>query len=159
MPSQTLTKKSSSPNRWSPPGCGVGIGEDPLWAGGPSDEEKLFAAEETWTGSGVFRTPEPGGALERLGEMISLLGPRYKTLQRERIWEKALEGELTPLQRKMKRLEGIPGADAGLPRVPKKMPVPPEDWPDMDTEAPTRATWLALRRQERERRDLSSPAR
>ncbi|CAJ1422590.1 unnamed protein product [Effrenium voratum] len=87
--------------------------EDRLF-GATSWEEELFQAADAeaaalradW-GRGV-RPRDPPDMIERLGDLMALLGPRYRTLPREALWEKAVVGSTTPLQRKEKRL-GRPG--------------------------------------------------
>jgi len=147
-------RSPASPLQRSPSGCpqGLGLGEDPLWAGGPSEEEKLFADGEGGS-PGILRPPAPPAALDRFGDMIALLGPRFKTLPHAAIWERAvLEGTTTPLQRKMQRMHR-PAGDGVL----AKKRIAPEDVPDMDTEKATRKSWLTIRRKQRENEMRSLP--
>lgn len=124
------------------------------WGEGPPEEERLFDETDPelfprgdrWPPQ---QTQAPKEALERMGDMMALLGPRYKTLPPGMIWEKAVEGGTTPLQRQLKRL-GV--------HAPKRGPLcpmtkrDPEDQPDIDIEAESRTAWLAHRRREKERR-------
>lgn len=137
----------------SPPWAGdLGI-DDPFWNSGPSEEELLFAADEELARTRHLpRSTEPPGTIERLGDLMTLLGPRYKTLPRGVIWEKAVQGDTTPLERQQKRLGVL--APTKPPLTIKRRA--PEDAPDLDHEVAPRAAWLALRAQERERHNLTS---
>lgn len=139
-------------SRWSPSGCpqGLGIGEDPLWITGLSQEELLFHGgdDDDFVDSGGLRPQEPKLVLKRFGEYIHLLGPRYKTLPHGVIWDRAvLEGTTSALERRMMRSLQPP------PAMPAKKRVPPEDVPNMDTEHETRASWVATRRLQRLQRE------
>lgn len=135
--------------------CGVGpvgVGEDLFWPSGPSEEERLLAADEVEGTAG--RLPgslERRGTVDRVGEVMALLGPRYKTLPRGMVWQKASEGGMTLWQRRVKRLSATT-ASCGR-RSETQGASAPEDAPDLDTEAGPRAAWLARRAQERDRRD------
>jgi len=124
-------------------------GEDVLqWGEGPCEEERFF--EDQAESQIRSRQEYSMETLERLGDIMVLLGPRYKTLPRGTIWEKAVEGGLTPYQRQQKRL--------GAYRKPTNHEAifcssrrAPEDRPDLDTEAEARNAWLINRRREKER--------
>ena len=59
----------------------------------PCRDEELFAAADAEaallraSSSGAGESPE---IIERLGHLMALLGPRYRTLPREALWEKAV---------------------------------------------------------------------
>lgn len=138
----------SSPARWAGAGS-----EYPDWNTGPPEEELLWEADEELSRTqGLLPRPtDPPGTIERLGDLMALLGPRYKTLPRGKIWEKAVTGGTTPLERQQKRL-----GDA----APKKQPYTikrraPEDQPDLDHEVAPRAAWLKVRAKERERHNAA----
>ena len=61
----------------------------------PSREDELLAAAEAEAQllrSGAQAPQEPPEIIERLGRLMALLGPRYRTLPREELWEKAVAG-------------------------------------------------------------------
>jgi len=153
-----LSSISRSAVSRSPPASAPCFGtanEDPFLDFGPSAEELLFddVDEELARTHELRPRPpmEPPGTIERLGDMMALLGPRYKTMPRGVIWEKAVHGDSTPLERQQKRL-----GDAAPKRPPFQVKRPLlEDQPDLDHEVGTRAAWLKLRAQERERHALA----
>eukprot|EP00405_Crypthecodinium_cohnii_P035434 CAMPEP_0206531524 /NCGR_PEP_ID=MMETSP0325_2-20121206/3814_1 /ASSEMBLY_ACC=CAM_ASM_000347 /TAXON_ID=2866 /ORGANISM="Crypthecodinium cohnii, Strain Seligo" /LENGTH=136 /DNA_ID=CAMNT_0054027779 /DNA_START=582 /DNA_END=992 /DNA_ORIENTATION=- len=129
----------------------MGLGEDPLWTLDPPLEDILMAGDDEsqdGLGSPLHNFPPrerphvPAAALERFGDMIDLLGPRFKTTKRQAIWDQAyLEGTTTRLQRRMMRSLKPAGTD-----LPPKRRAAPEDLPDMDNEKAARNAWLAIRR-------------
>lgn len=123
--------------------------DDPFLSFGLSEEEQLFAADEEFARTqGLLPRPaDPPGTIDRLGDMMALLGPRYKTLPPGMIWEKAVEGGTTPLERMNKRL----GAAAPKKKAIQIKRPAPEEMPDLDHEVAPRAAWLTLRAQERAR--------
>jgi hypothetical protein len=138
----------------------IGV-EDPLWGSVPSHEEQLFAATELESaelleaaerGGLLHRPADPPDMIERLGDLIALLGPRYRTLPREELWRRAVVGRTTPLQRLEKRL-GKEGAvslcDLHRVRSGNHKPavdrdVSPESL-DYDPDGKARAAWLTAR--------------
>lgn len=93
------------------------------------------------------RPTDPPETIERLGGLMALLGPRYKTLPLEVLWQKAATNN-TPLQRRELRLGGTNSAwMAASPPRPRRLP---EEAPDADPDGIARAAWIAARGQERE---------
>merc|ERR1740116_569244 len=95
------------------------------------DEDDIFGAAEdgchldSWIGGQRRRPIDPPKTIERLGELMSLLGPRYKTLACEKLWEKAASGDLTAFQRRALQAKGDGGrsrggAGAGVSGSPSK---------------------------------------
>ncbi|CAJ1337422.1 unnamed protein product [Effrenium voratum] len=132
--------------------------EDRLF-GATSWEEELFQAADAeaaalradW-GRGV-RPRDPPDMIERLGDLMALLGPRYRTLPREALWEKAVVGSTTPLQRKEKRLG--PAAytlTRSQSQSSKNRTNSPEWLPDYDPDGAARAKWLQARERENEKK-------
>lgn len=151
------------------------------------DEDDIFGAAEdgchldSWIGGQRRRPIDPPKTIERLGELMSLLGPRYKTLPREKLWEKAASGDLTAFQRRALQAKGHGaavagavggdgvaehhngdggrsrgGAGAGVSGSPSK-----REAVDADPDGNARAAWLAARTHEKTRRDRpldASPA-
>ncbi|CAE8625848.1 unnamed protein product [Polarella glacialis] len=149
---------------------GFGLGseaEDQLWLTEPSREELLFAAAEqeaaaladqgSEQGGRLSRPPDPPDMIERLGDLMALLGPRYRTLPREAVWEKAVVGSTTPLQRREKRLGsatvhaslGSKGHRGQHRRTAGKRQQSPETL-DLDPDGTARAAWLTARDRENE---------
>ncbi|CAJ1422593.1 unnamed protein product [Effrenium voratum] len=149
--------------------------EDRLF-GATSWEEELFQAADAeaaalradW-GRGV-RPRDPPDMIERLGDLMALLGPRYRTLPREALWEKAVVGSTTPLQRKEKRLgpaaytltrsqsQSSKNRSGALCTAWDKVLVKsvrtnsPEWLPDYDPDGAARAKWLQARERENEKK-------
>lgn len=129
----------------------------------PSREDELLAAADadaaalraTWAGG--LRPRDPPDMIERLGDLMALLGPRYRTLPRSEIWEKAVVGQTTALQRREKRLgpaaaHSISGfaKSRGEREASKNRPRSPEWLPDYDPDGAARAAWLQARERENE---------
>lgn len=142
--------------------------EDRLF-GAPSREEELLAAADaeaaalraTWAGG--LRPRDPPDMIERLGDLMALLGPRYRTLPRAAIWEKAVVGSTTALQRREKRLgpaaaHSISGfaRSRGQSQGSKNRARSPEWLPDYDPDGPARAAWLQARERENEMKAKAS---
>lgn len=89
--------------------------------------------------------------IKRLGNYMALLGPRYKTISKEMIWEKAERGERTALQRRMHKLGIEPQCkpDTSL-RLSSSAPGSLSLASDSDGRA--RAAWLAARAANRDHR-------
>eukprot|EP00440_Ansanella_granifera_P076239 gb/GFBE01082734.1/.p1 GENE.gb/GFBE01082734.1/~~gb/GFBE01082734.1/.p1 ORF type:complete len:452 (+),score=35.05 gb/GFBE01082734.1/:1-1356(+) len=140
--------------------------EDPLWGTDFSREEQLFLAAEEETAAlsmgcqGGKRHPDPPDMIERLGDLMALLGPRYRTLPREEVWQKAVVGATTPLQRREKRLghaaahsiSGFPKPRGRGGRTGKSRHRSPERAPDHDPDGIARSAWLKARDFENERK-------
>lgn len=131
--------------------------EDRLF-GTSSREEELFQAveEEAAALKANWQTglkQDPPEIIERLGDLMALLGPRYRTLSREAVWEKALAGGMTSFERREKRL-GTAAASAlsGHTRrgQSKGRPPSPERLQDYDPDGSARAAWLQARDREQE---------
>eukprot|EP00933_Yihiella_yeosuensis_P030388 TRINITY_DN24040_c1_g1_i1.p1 TRINITY_DN24040_c1_g1~~TRINITY_DN24040_c1_g1_i1.p1 ORF type:complete len:423 (+),score=87.20 TRINITY_DN24040_c1_g1_i1:79-1347(+) len=138
--------------------------EDPLWGADGSREEELFAAAdieaeavlESAERGGLLRRPlDPPDMIERLGDLMALLGPRYRTLPKEEIWEKAVIGGTTALQRREKRLGRA--AARSLCDMHKrkqgrlKQTALVEDMLDLDQDGVARSAWLSARKLDREK--------
>jgi len=153
-----MSSTSRSMTTRSPPASAPCFGtanEDPFLDCGPSAEELLFddIDEELARTQELRPRPpaEPPGTIERLGDMMALLGPRYKTLPRGMVWEKAVHGDSTPLERQQKRL-GDAAPKRGLFRVKRPLL---EDQADLDHEVGIRVAWLKIRGKERARHALA----
>jgi len=134
---------------------------DSMWGMEMSREEQLFmAAEEEAAALSrdrdiLKRHPDPPDMIERLGDLMALLGPRYRTLPREAVWEKAVVGSTTPLQRLEKRLGSTAAhsISAGFKHrgpVKTKQRIGPENLPDNDPDGRERAAWLKAKKNEKE---------
>lgn len=140
---------------------------------GDFQEELLLAAvdaeEEGLSGliaGGAARRPaDPPEMIERLGGLMALLGPRYKTLPKEFLWKRAATGEMTPAQRKLFKSGGHGAADhLQRPRPSASAPALLGESSDPDGKA--RAAWLAAcagsralqRKKERAERGAASNA-
>jgi hypothetical protein len=93
--------------------------------------------------------------ITRLGHMMALLGPRYKTIPKEVIWEKAQRGERTPAQRRLAKLGGIEAVGGGPDRQLRSSASAPGEL-TADEDGRARAAWLAARTAERERRNRAA---
>jgi len=142
--------------------------EDRLFSA-PSREDELLAAADadasalraSWAGG--LRPRDPPDMIERLGHLMALLGPRYRTLPREELWEKAVAGQTTALQRREKRLgaaaaHSISGfaKSRGQNQGNKNRPRSPEWLPDYDPDGAARAAWLQARERENEMKAKAS---
>ncbi|CAE7476274.1 unnamed protein product [Symbiodinium pilosum] len=141
--------------------------EDRLF-GTTSREEELFQAAEaeaaalkaSWERGRQHR--DPPDMIERLGDLMALLGPRYRTLPREAVWEKAVAGSSTAMQRREKRLGRVDlrAAAAALGNrsrgQTKARPPSPERLQDYDPDGSARAAWLRARDREQEGKALVS---
>eukprot|EP00930_Biecheleria_cincta_P034908 TRINITY_DN24057_c0_g1_i1.p1 TRINITY_DN24057_c0_g1~~TRINITY_DN24057_c0_g1_i1.p1 ORF type:complete len:460 (+),score=90.07 TRINITY_DN24057_c0_g1_i1:137-1516(+) len=139
--------------------------EEPLFGEETSREEQLFEAAEKEAAklaelaqSGVMskRQPDAPDMIERLGGLMALLGPRYRTVPRQALWEKAVLGETTSLYRLEQRLgrdaaHSISGFKRGRVRRSSTKKVQPEDIPSYDSDGVARAAWLHARALEKER--------
>ncbi|CAE7455529.1 unnamed protein product [Symbiodinium sp. CCMP2456] len=136
--------------------------EDRLF-GTSNREEELFQAveEEAAALKANWETglkQDPPEMIERLGDLMALLGPRYRTLSREAVWEKALAGGMTAFERREKRL-GTAAASAlsGHTRSrgqSKGRPPSPERLQDYDPDGSARAAWLQARDREQDGKAL-----
>jgi len=112
-------------------------------------EDEDITVNPTATLGGGYGDRDP--MIKRLGHFMALLGPRYKCVNKDMIWEKAAIGERTPMQRRLdKGLEAIGGPDRHRP-APGDMPVISKD-----EDGKARAAWLAARATERERRQRAA---
>lgn len=91
--------------------------------------------------------------IKRLGHYMALLGPRYKTIPKEMIWEKAEMGDMTPFQRRLKKAGGITAVGGGPDTSLRAGPMPGEL---TDSDGKARAAWLAARTAEQERRNRAA---
>lgn len=90
--------------------------------------------------------------IKRLGNYMSLLGPRYKTISKEMIWEKAQRGEMTPFQRRLEKAGGIEAVGGGPDLTLRHSSSAPGDLVlASDSDGKARAAWLAARTVERKR--------
>lgn len=136
-------------------------GEDWFGEEGPSPEDLFFDDDEDagFNASALQRMPaESPEVIERLGSLMAVLGPRYKTLSRDALWERARIGETTPLQRQLSRVGEAKEAMAGSKNLKgaarrAKMQQEPKEAPDEDPDRGPRAAWLEARAREKERRD------
>jgi len=85
---------------------------------------------------------EEAEMIGRLGELMAMLGPRYKTLPRDVVMKRAEKAELTPAQRKLLRSGGH-GAAASLQRSRPSSSVPALLGEASDPDGKARAAWLA----------------
>jgi len=93
----------------------------------------------------------------RLGHFMALLGPRYKTISKEMIWEQAERGERTPAQRRLAKLGGIEAVGGGPDRsLRASASAPGELALAADSDGKARAAWLAARTADRERRNRAA---
>lgn len=150
--SQEITGGGGGSSRCASPLADHKRDSAPLFYGEAADTEWMLregpagAARPGSNGGCAAHLEDNPVALERFGDMMSLLGNRFKTLPRGVIWERAVfEGSTTPLQRKLIREGHI--KPLGLPVRRRCLP---EDVPDMDTEKGTRKSWLRMRRLQRE---------
>ena len=67
-----------------------------------TDEDRFLAAMEA-EDTTFLRHTHSADALDSLGGLIALLGPRYKFMPRAKLWEKAEILQMTPFQRRMRR--------------------------------------------------------
>lgn len=111
-------------------------------------EDEDITINPTATLGGGYGDRDP--MIKRLGHFMALLGPRYKCVNKEMIWDKAKTGERTPAQRRLHELGGIENAGGG----PDKFLGAALDNPviSKDEDGKARAAWLAARATERERR-------
>lgn len=107
---------------------------------GDLDDEPIFGADAHGPGSQHQRLGESPKTIAKLGELMALLGPRYKTVARDKLWAQAANNE-TPLQRRL-RVRGLASEEFGTSSagVRPSMRDSPED-PD----GKPRAAWLAAR--------------
>lgn len=139
--------------------------EEPIFGEETSREEQLFEqldreaaklAELAQTGVMSKRQADSPDMIERLGDLMSLLGPRYRTVPRQALWEKAVLGETTSLYRLEQRLgrnaaHSISGFKRGRVRRSGTKKLQPEDVPSYDADGSARAAWLHARALEKER--------
>lgn len=127
-------------------------------------EEARFAAEEKalaelgrFASAGTWQK-RPANApemIERLGDLMALLGPRYKTVKKEMLWHRAEVGDLGAFHRKLLRekQEREQGARTEEPRRRAHDARDASDAElDPDPDGRARAAWLSARAQEAERR-------
>merc|ERR1711920_247735 len=140
------------------------MGED-LWFKGDSAESVILENDERdammQTG-GMSKRGEDREVIDRLGGLMAILGPRYKTLSRDALWERARVGETTPLQRELARVGDAKKQQEADEKERKKKakkafrkdkPVPVVDAPDDDPDGRPRAAWLVCRAREKEYRE------
>lgn len=156
--------RPNSPPNWSPAindlGGSYGA-EDLFWnQGGSAESDILDDDDNSFNQTGTLaRMPEDREVIERLGSLMAILGPRYKTVSRDALWERARVGETTPLQRQLSRVGETKkhGEADGKKKVKtasrKDKPVSVLEAPDDDPDGGPRAAWLVARSREKERRD------
>jgi len=118
-----------------------------------TDEDRFLLAMEA-EDTTFRRHADSPDALDSLGGLIALLGPRYKFMPREKLWQKAQILQMTPFQRRMRREQerlGIAGTSAAslLPQAGSQGRRKPEDAPDNDPDNAARRRLIHLRSVER----------
>merc|ERR1712217_445036 len=83
---------------------GLYSNEELLW--NQDSDDFLFGEDDDFISSSLSATAlqrkaEDPEVIERLGSLMAILGPRYKTVSRDALWERARVGETTPLQRQL----------------------------------------------------------
>lgn len=114
-----------------------------------TDEDRFLAAMEA-EDTTFLRHTHSADALDSLGGLIALLGPRYKFMPRAKLWEKAEILQMTPFQRRMRREQekmGILGTSAAslIPQAGSQGRRKPEDAPDNDPDNLARRRLIHLR--------------
>eukprot|EP00747_Dinoflagellata_sp_TGD_P166814 gnl/TRDRNA2_/TRDRNA2_190192_c0_seq1.p1 gnl/TRDRNA2_/TRDRNA2_190192_c0~~gnl/TRDRNA2_/TRDRNA2_190192_c0_seq1.p1 ORF type:complete len:425 (-),score=68.08 gnl/TRDRNA2_/TRDRNA2_190192_c0_seq1:139-1413(-) len=135
-------------SRKRPPDDGFDQGSD-------SDEEALYSRldAECYYSAGLagkdLSQVHPQRSIEKLGRMMAMLGPRYKTVDRVMLWEKATQPEMSMIQKRLQKQGSIRRASTLL-----KGPLPQaaRDNFDLDPDGGVRAAWLAARDEEHARR-------
>lgn len=117
-----------------------------------SDEDQTFLTSGVKAESGYSQDP----MIKRLGHFMALLGPRYKTISKEMLWEKAERGERTPAQRRLHKLGGIEAVGGGPDRLRPSGSAPDGLGPGGDSDGKARSAWLAARTAEREKRNRAA---
>lgn len=110
------------------------------WSGEFDDD--VFSAEAV-APSRRLEVKHPPEAISKLGDLMALLGPRYKTLSRQKLWEQAKNTE-TPLQMRLRHSRDLDFSASGKIRGASRGRREPDD-PD----GKARAAWLASRVEER----------
>jgi len=90
--------------------------------------------------------------ISRLGHLMALLGPRYKCVSKELMWEKAKRGDRTPIERRLDKFGGIVNLGGGPDRLRPSGSAPGEN----DSDGTARVAWLEARTAERERRNQAA---
>jgi len=133
-----------------------------------AEEEKAFATLGCYAGTRHHSSKDKPKTIERLGDFMTLLGPRYKAVSKEMLFKRSESGDLGSFQRRLMRekheqqrglntgmavhrmkLLGISSPDSNLPRNNQL-----ENKPDLltDPDGTARSAWLHARAQEVERR-------
>lgn len=97
------------------------------------------------------RQADSADDIRRLGDFLALLGPRFKCIEREKLYERAAMGDVGKFQRQLQS-GVITVAEVGGQKKPW-----PGEAPDADLDGKDRRAWLSIRRMERERR-IRAPA-
>lgn len=120
----------------------------------PSKEEELFLHMEkesahlaATSGKGREHPQDPPGTLSRFGHLITLLGPRYKTVPRDALWQLAVEGGYTMIERRLKKAASY--QSLRRPAAVKSGESDVEMYMGLDSEGEARASWLAHQRRAR----------
>lgn len=90
--------------------------------------------------------------ISRLGHLMALLGPRYKCVSKELMWEKAKRGDRTSVERRLDKFGGIVNLGGGPDRLRPSGSAPGEN----DSDGTARVAWLEARTAERERRNQAA---
>mmetsp|Transcript_69658 Transcript_69658/g.193868 ORF Transcript_69658/g.193868 Transcript_69658/m.193868 type:complete len:421 (-) Transcript_69658:115-1377(-) len=118
---------------------------------GPGDTEEeltmaLDAMNDEYLGELHGRPAQSPEMIKRLGSLMELFGPRYKTVSKDMIWERAEKGDLSPFQRRLKKDKEIgAGPKDFLSDLPKTAPGAELDGVGLDPDGPARRQWLAAR--------------
>jgi len=87
--------------------------------------------------------------IDRLGDLINMLGPRYKQVSKEMIWKRAETGEQSDFQRRLNKLREMGVETNLLDTILKKDAGAAMELLTPDPEAPARVSWLDNRRKEK----------
>lgn len=114
------------------------------------------SAGQTFEDLSLSATDVAGGKekdpmIHRLGHLMALLGPRYKCVSKELMWEKAKRGDRTPVERRLDKFGGIVALGGGPDRLRPSGSAPAED-----EDGTARVAWLEARTAERERRNQAA---
>lgn len=98
---------------------------------------------------GIAQQDDPE-MIERLGDLMACLGPRYRTLNKEVMWERACRGETSAFQRRLAKERELGAAPYNpLKAALRRDPGAALEVIQPDPEGPARASWLAARRRGR----------
>eukprot|EP00929_Paragymnodinium_shiwhaense_P121509 TRINITY_DN93773_c0_g1_i1.p1 TRINITY_DN93773_c0_g1~~TRINITY_DN93773_c0_g1_i1.p1 ORF type:complete len:339 (+),score=66.47 TRINITY_DN93773_c0_g1_i1:161-1177(+) len=97
---------------------------------------------------GLQATPD---MIERLGDLMACLGPRYRTLNKEAMWERACRGETSAFQRRLAKERELGAATKRNPlkAALRRDPGAALEVIEPDPEQPARVSWLDARRRGR----------